>query len=152
MKRILLLILGLISLGIGIAGIFLPVVPTTGPLLVAAWAFAQSSQRLHRWLANHKLFGPLIAAYREKKGLTLGYKAYTLIVLWAGLGLSAWLVETLWVRLLLAAVGLGVTLHILTLKTRRAEDLSRCPVAGPVAEAARALSESGTGQDPTATR
>ena len=64
-KRITLILIGLISLGLGVVGIFVPLLPTTPFLLVSAFAFANSNERLHQWLLDHNLFGPFIANWRE---------------------------------------------------------------------------------------
>ena len=58
------LALGFTALGLAILGIALPLLPTTPFLLVAAFAFARSSKRLHDWLLNHQHFGPLIENWR----------------------------------------------------------------------------------------
>ncbi|PJK30180.1 YbaN family protein [Minwuia thermotolerans] len=63
--RVFYLGLGFFSLGGGIAGIVLPLVPTTPFLLLAAFAFARSSPRLHDWLTGHPRLGPPIAHWRE---------------------------------------------------------------------------------------
>jgi uncharacterized membrane protein YbaN (DUF454 family) len=63
--RILWLTVGLIALALGAIGVFLPLLPTTPFILVAAFAFMNSSQRLHDWLINHRIFGRLILEWRE---------------------------------------------------------------------------------------
>lgn len=63
--RVLWLGIGLISLSAGTLGLFLPLLPTTPFLLVAAWAFARSSPRLHGWLLQNPRLGPFIAAWRD---------------------------------------------------------------------------------------
>jgi uncharacterized protein len=62
--RMLWLIAGLFALGFGIVGVVLPLVPTTGPVLIAAWCFARSSPRLHAWLMTHPRLGPPIRDWR----------------------------------------------------------------------------------------
>lgn len=57
--------LAVVSLVLGIVGIFLPGLPTTVFILIAAWAAARSSPRLHAWLLRHKLFGPMIVNWRN---------------------------------------------------------------------------------------
>lgn len=59
------LVLAVASLGAGIVGIFLPVVPTVPFILLATWAAARSSPRLLRWLETHRHFGPHIADWRR---------------------------------------------------------------------------------------
>lgn len=63
-KRIALIIVGISSLALGGLGVVLPLLPTTPFILVAAFAFAKSSDRLHRWLLDHDVFGPLITNWR----------------------------------------------------------------------------------------
>jgi uncharacterized membrane protein YbaN (DUF454 family) len=66
--------LGAVAVGLGTAGIFVPLLPTTPFLLLAAFLFARSSDRLHHWLMSHKRLGPYIHAFRGKAGLTRGQK------------------------------------------------------------------------------
>ncbi len=69
-KQRLLVILGLTSVGLGTAGIVLPLLPTTPFILLAGYLFARSSRGWHVWLINHRIFGPYIAAFRKRGGLT----------------------------------------------------------------------------------
>jgi uncharacterized protein len=62
--------LGLVSTGLGLVGAILPLVPTTPFLLVAAYAFARSSPRLHDWLLHHPQFGPLIINWRQHRAIS----------------------------------------------------------------------------------
>ncbi len=74
-RRIVLLVVGLISLVLGGIGIFLPLLPTTPFILVAAFAFANSSEKLHRWLLDHNVFGPLIDNWRRHRAISRTAKA-----------------------------------------------------------------------------
>ena len=65
-KKILLLILGVLSLVTGIIGIFVPLLPTTVFILIAAWCFMRSSDRFHMWLMSHPRFGPMVRNWQEK--------------------------------------------------------------------------------------
>lgn len=55
-------------------GIFLPLLPTTPLLLLAAWCFAESSEKYHRWLLNHRIFGPIIRNWHENRCIPLKAK------------------------------------------------------------------------------
>lgn len=61
---------GLIALGLGAIGIFLPLLPTVPFLLLAAFCFARSSDRLHNWLIRHKTFGPPIENWRDSGAIS----------------------------------------------------------------------------------
>jgi len=74
MKRIFLLIIGFLSLVLGIIGIFLPLLPTTPFLLVAAFCFARSSERFHRWLMSHPVLSPPIRDWQERGVIRTGPK------------------------------------------------------------------------------
>ena len=67
MKKILLLSLGWLCVGLAFLGIFLPGMPTTIFLIIALWAFAKSSKKFHAWLLNHKRFGPLLRNWETHK-------------------------------------------------------------------------------------
>ena len=65
-----LILIGCLSLALGALGIFVPLLPTTPFLLLAAFAFANSSDRLHQWLLDHNLFGPLIDNWRQHRAIS----------------------------------------------------------------------------------
>lgn len=73
-KRTLYIVLGLLNVGLGSVGLFLPLLPTTPFLLLAAFLFARSSPRWHQWLLSHKHLGPYIHAFRGRTGLTRAQK------------------------------------------------------------------------------
>ena len=118
-RRLLLLIVGLLSLAFGVVGVILPVLPTTPFVLLAAGCFARSSPRLQVMLERSRLFGPFIEHYRCHTGITVLRKVVTLAILWAGLGISMFFVPLAWLVPLLAMVGVCVTTHILLLRTRQ---------------------------------
>lgn len=64
LARWLLMGLAVLSLGVGVLGLFLPGLPTTEFVLLAAWAAARSSPRLHGWMLRHRWFGPLLAHWQ----------------------------------------------------------------------------------------
>jgi len=116
--RILLAIAGTICVGLGIVGIFVPVLPTTPFLLLAAACYARSSKRFYSWLLNNKWFGSYIRNYLERKGVPLRVKVVTVTLLWITIGCSvAFAVEILAVKLILALIAIGVSIHILSVRT-----------------------------------
>ncbi|TEU17655.1 MAG: DUF454 domain-containing protein [Anaerolineales bacterium] len=121
----LLISVGVLSVGLATAGIFLPLLPTTPFLLLAAACFIRSSDRLYRWLITHKWFGPYIKNYWEHKAITKRAKVVILLLLWGTLGYTAiGVISALAARVLLLLIGVGVTLHVLSLKTLTPEMLS----------------------------
>jgi hypothetical protein len=125
LRKGLLISAGVLSVGLATAGIFLPLLPTTPFLLLAAACFIRSSDRLYRWLITHKWFGPYIKNYREHKAITKRAKVVILLLLWGTLGYTAiGVISALAARVLLLLIGVGVTLHVLSLKTLTPEMLS----------------------------
>jgi len=111
---------GILSLGLAVAGVFLPVLPTTPFLLLAAAAFARGSPRLEAWMLGHRLFGRMIRDYRERRGIRLGVKIFALSALWVTIGLSAVLaVDHIAARIALVVVAAAVTWHIARFRTLR---------------------------------
>ena len=115
--RYLLLTAGWASLVLGVIGIFLPVLPTTPFLLLSAACFVRSSRRLYLWLVGHPRLGPWIVDYLDGKGLPLKAKVYAIVLMWAGIGLSCYLVPLLWARGFMLASAVLVSLYILTRPT-----------------------------------
>ncbi len=123
--RYLIIALGLVSVGMGVLGIFLPILPTTPFFLLAAYLFLRSSPRLYRWLLTHRIFGNYIRNYIQHRAISAGVKIFTLILLWATILLSAYLITgLLWVQVLLIGVAVGVTTHILSLRTMRGDRIN----------------------------
>ena len=116
----LLLALAWLCVALGFLGVFLPLLPTTPFLLLAVFLFARSSPRWRIALMRHRLLGPYLRGYASKEGLSVRAKAATLAILWGTILASLFLLaDSWWVRLVLLAVGVGVTIHILLRKTRR---------------------------------
>jgi uncharacterized membrane protein YbaN (DUF454 family) len=113
-----LIVAGSISLGLGIIGIILPLLPTTPFLLLAAWCYARSSKKFYIWLINNKRFGRIIKNYYEGKGIPLHVKIYAISLLWVTILLSSYLfIEMLLIRIILIIIATLVTIHILRFPT-----------------------------------
>ena len=120
-----LFISGFIAIGLGVIGIFLPVLPTVPFLLLAAACFGRSSERFYTWLINHTHLGPLVRPYLQGSGISRSSKLKAIGLIWASITISAiFLINIFWVRGLLLIIGLAVTLYLLKLPTTGNEDQS----------------------------
>lgn len=90
MVKALLIITGSVSLGIGILGIFVPGLPTTSFLLLTAYLWARSSDKLYNKLLSNKYVGPYITEFRKNKGMTLSQKIYAISMMWSMIGISTY--------------------------------------------------------------
>jgi uncharacterized membrane protein YbaN (DUF454 family) len=116
--RFLLICAGTLCVALGVVGIFVPILPTTPFLLLAAFCYARSSQRFLNWLLTNRWFGAYIKNYREGRGIPRREKILTIIALWSTIGFSTlYAVSVWWGRLLLIAVAIGVTVHLLRIRT-----------------------------------
>lgn len=116
--RFLLVLGGTICVALGVIGIFLPLLPTTPFLLLAAVLYARGSKRLHRWLLGNRWLGEYLRRYVEHRSMTRRHKAFSLIMLWVVIGSSVTLwITGWWPRLLLGLVAIGVTLHLLRISS-----------------------------------
>ena len=126
--RILLIIAGTFFIGIGIVGIFVPILPTTPFLLISVALYARSSKRLYDMLINNKFLGIYIKNYREGKGIPLKIKIFAISLLWITIGCSAFFaIDIFWVRVILGIIAIGVTIYIISI---RSKDKSKTVVPG----------------------
>lgn len=119
--KTLFVVLGALSLLLGLVGIFVPLLPTTPFLLLAAALWVRSSPRLYAWLLAHRRLGPYIRNFRENRAIPLRAKILSVTLLWATLLYCIFFVveEWWWAQLALLAVAVGVTWHILSFATLR---------------------------------
>ena len=118
LMKYILAFIGTVSLVLGVIGIFLPVLPTTPFLLLAAALYLRSSRRLYNWLLSHKHLGPYIKNFYEKRAIPLRVKIVSVSLLWITLLYCAFFVASAWwMRILFIAIAAGVTVHILGYKT-----------------------------------
>lgn len=111
-KGRLLVFLGFLLLGLGTIGIFLPLLPTT-PFVLAAAACFSGNRRLSAWLHKSRFFSDYLTNYRERNGLKKSTVITSLTFLWLMMIVSMVYLKTLWAVVLLPAVGIAVTVHIL---------------------------------------
>lgn len=112
--RVLWLMLGVVSTACGIAGAVLPLVPTTPFLLLAAFAFARSSPRLHAWLVTHPRLGPPIDDWNRYGAINRRAKITAIAVMAATLALSAVIGLSVWILLAQTVAMCGAAAFILT--------------------------------------
>jgi uncharacterized membrane protein YbaN (DUF454 family) len=117
--RIFFLVIGTLAVGLGILGIFMPLLPTTPLLLLAAASYARSSPRFHDWLMNHDRLGEYIRNYRDHRAIKLRAKVTAIVLLWLTIGVSIIVVDPVWLKLILGVIAAAVTAHLLSLKTLR---------------------------------
>jgi uncharacterized membrane protein YbaN (DUF454 family) len=116
-KKILLIAAGTFFVALGIIGIFIPVLPTTPFILLAATLYSRSSQKFYEWIINNKIVGTYIKNYKAGKGVPLIIKIVTIALLWITLGCSALFVtDVLFIRIIMALIAIGVTIHIAFIK------------------------------------
>jgi uncharacterized membrane protein YbaN (DUF454 family) len=123
LKRNALVAAGSCSLALGLIGVALPVLPTTPFVLLAAACYARGSRRMHAWLQLNPFFGKILRRYRSGRGLPLKTKLLAQAIMAAGIVCSMLLAvpDRLWpLRLILAAVGIAVVVHIGMIKPRPA--------------------------------
>ena len=122
-KRRLLIGAGTLSTGLGIIGIFVPILPTTPFLLLAAACYMRSSERFYRWLISNRIFGAYVRNYIEGRGIPIKIKILTILLLWLTIGLTVTFgVQNMVIRIVLICVAIGVTTHIILIKKRKFED------------------------------
>jgi len=117
-KKWLFAVIGILTMCLGIVGIFVPLLPTTPFLLLSAYFFVKSSPYLYNFLINNKILGFYIKSYIEKKGIPLKLKIFNISLLWLVIGYSVFFVaKSILLKFILVLVALSVTLHIALLKT-----------------------------------
>ncbi len=113
LSRLLFAACGVLALVLGIIGIVLPLLPTTPFLLLAAWCFARSSDRLHQWLHNHPSFGVILTNWHEHRGIRAAHKKRAFLFIIASFSLSVAIVP-LWPVKVLLVIGCLCLLYFMS--------------------------------------
>ena len=117
--RALLVGAGWLCVALGVLGIFLPLLPTTPFMLLAAACFARSSRRFHDWLLANRTFGPLIHEWRKHRSVPYRTKIVAIGLMALTMGTSiVFVVQALWLKLLIAAIGIAVSVWLYRLPSR----------------------------------
>ncbi|MBF0267815.1 MAG: YbaN family protein [Alphaproteobacteria bacterium] len=104
--RALFLALGFVCVALGLLGAVLPVLPTTPFMILALWCFARSSQRFHRWLLNHKMFGPSLQKWERHRVIPLAAKIASIVAMTASMVYVVFFSQAPWYAM--AGMGLAV--------------------------------------------
>ncbi len=113
-SNVFLIIVGTMSIVLGVVGIIIPMLPTTPFVLLGAACYVRSSPRLYSWLINNRWLGTYIKNYHEGNGLSLKAKVSTLTLLWISIGYSIiFITNSFPIRTMLFLIALRVTYHIL---------------------------------------
>ena len=117
--RLILIIVGAISLVLGVLGIFLPMLPTTPFLLLSAAAWVKASPSLYDWLLNHKVLGEYIRNFREHRAIPLRVKIISVSLVWLTISYCIFAVvdEWWWAQVLMFLLATAISWHILSFKT-----------------------------------
>ncbi|MGH1370928.1 MAG: YbaN family protein [Cellvibrionaceae bacterium] len=115
LKRYLLIAIGWLSIVLGVVGIFLPILPTTPFILLAAWCFARSSERFHQKLRNHPKLGLIVRSWEDGKGVPRKVRNRVVLLLWFSLISSSLLIGRLWAAATFLVIGSCVTFYLFSL-------------------------------------
>ncbi len=116
--RYLWLALGFVFTGIGFLGYILPGLPGTVFILIATYFFARSSPRFYNWLMNNPIFGQLIRDWRAGKGIPMRAKIMAVTVIAITIGISAYSLPNMLLKSIVILCGLGVSIYLLTRRTK----------------------------------
>jgi len=112
--------IGTVCVGLGVLGIFLPVLPTTPFLLLAAFCYGRGSQRFYHWLVYRSRVGSYIQNFQSGRGVPIKQKRLTIMLLWLTIGSTIGLVDLAWwQKAAMLIVAMGVTIHLIRMKTWR---------------------------------
>ena len=112
LKHTLLILIGILSLVLGVIGAFVPLLPTVPLVLLSGFCFARSSERLHSWLINNPHFGAIIRNFEAGRGIPRNVKIRAIVVVWLSMTVSAIIVARLPLVVMLAAIGAGVSIFL----------------------------------------
>ena len=116
--RIILLSLGFLCVGLAFIGIFVPGIPTTPFLIVALWAFAQSSKKFHAWLLNHKRFGAVLRNWESHKVVPIKAKITMVILQITAVAMIQYSLNNIFITISLAVLLLCVASYVISLPSK----------------------------------
>ena len=115
MKKIILIIIGWLCVGLAFVGTFVPGIPTTIFLIVALWAFAKSSKKFHSWLLNHKRFGPILQNWESHKVVPRKAKILMVILQISAVIIFHYSLQNIYLTAILTIILVFVARYVLSL-------------------------------------
>ena len=122
MKRIILISLGWLCVGLGFVGVFVPGIPTTIFLIIALWAFTKSSEKLRHWLLNHKRFGPILNNWQEHKVVPRRAKILMVVLMSLAVILFYYSLQSLILTIGLILILVSVAVYVISLPSKVPEN------------------------------
>ena len=122
MKRIILISLGWLCVGLGFVGVFVPGIPTTIFLIIALWAFTKSSEKLRYWLLNHKRFGPILNNWQEHKVVPRRAKILMVVLMSLAVILFYYSSQSLILTIGLIIILVSVAIYVISLPSKVPEN------------------------------
>lgn len=101
LKKFLFIFIGVVTLGLGVIGILLPILPTTPFILISVYCFAKSSKKLHLWLINTKIYKNIIDKFINKKGMTIKSKLIIIVPVSILLLFLFIIFSNIWIRIII---------------------------------------------------
>ena len=112
-------IAGAVALGLGLLGIFLPLLPTTPFVLLAAACFARGSEHFHQWLLTNRTFGPMVYEWERHRSLPYRTKLTAIVLMSLTMAISiVFFVRPLWLKITLALFGVALALWMYRIPSR----------------------------------
>lgn len=119
--RLVLAALGWLFVGIAFVGVFVPVLPTTGPVILAAFLFSKSSERFDTWLISNRFFGSIVRDWRTGQGFTVRAKTIAVIAIVASFAISTiWFVNGIYIRAAFWLLAAGIVAYVVSRPTKPA--------------------------------
>jgi uncharacterized membrane protein YbaN (DUF454 family) len=117
LKKTLFLIFGTISLVLAYIGVIFPGIPGIPFILLTAWFYVRSSDKMYNWILNHRVFGKLLDKFSQKEKVPLGFKLFVVSQLWVSITVSLiWLIHNIYFQILTIIVGIIVSIVIFRMK------------------------------------
>ena len=118
--RLVLMALGWLWVGIAFLGVFMPIIPTTGPIILAAFLFSKSSERFDHWLVTNRFFGGIVRDWRAGEGFTVRARMIAVMAIVASFGITTIFVLTdAYVRIGMWILAVMIATYVVTRPTKR---------------------------------